>query len=487
MTKLTMSTQPPALKFLFFSEMWERFSFYGIKALLVLYMIKHLSFHDSAAYSVLGAYATFVYSSLIIGGYLTDKFLGSNKGIIFGAILISLGHFSLAFGEGFIFYLGLGLIICGTGFFKGNITSFLGQFYKEHDPRRDSGFTIFYMGINIGGLVAPILCGYLANRYGWHYGFAAAGVGMLLGLLTFLQGNKTFEGKGEPQNDNQVINTLIYSGTILSAPLFALMIQHHEHMNKALPVIGIFTLLYMIKIAINSNAIERANIFTLGLMMIFVLIFLAFWEQIASSLNVFADRYVDRDISFLNIKGFKEIPTAWLQSLNALFILLLAPLLSYVWKSFDDIQCKIYTPFKFVIGFILLGLGFLTFKYAANQAVINGKASLLYIILGYMFYTAGELAMLPIGFSMVSRLAPSNKSSIFMGIWFVGFAFAQHVAATLAKLTAPPQISTEDLSSINGTVLFERLFSHITSFTFATALILAVISIFTLKVFKRVE
>lgn len=485
-SSINTKLQPPALKFLFLSEMWERFSFYGIKALLVLYIIKELSVQDSEAYSILGAYATLVYASLIIGGYITDEFLGFRKGIILGAFLITMGHISLAIGEGAIFYLGLGFIVVGTGFFKGNITSFLGEFYEEHDPRRDAGFTLFYMGINVGGLLAPILCGYLAQRYGWNWGFGLAAIGMIFGLITFTYGNKAFEGKGYLKKEsNLVINKVIYLGSILMALLAGYIIKHNEYVGRALPVIGILVIIYVAGIAIKSGPVERENIATLAIMMFFVLIFLAFWEQIATSLNVFSDRYVDRRINFLDIQGFKEIPTPWLQSLNALFILLLAPIFSWIWEGLNKTKYKVYTPFKFALSFILLGIGFLIFKYSANNAIVNGKCNLIWIISGYLVYTAGELAILPIGYAMVTRLAPKDKKGAFMGVWFIGFSFAQYIAASIAKFTSSPEGQLND--SVQAVSNFAKVFGQISNISFITAFILLLTTIFTIKVFRRIE
>ncbi len=294
---------PRGLLYLFFAELWERFSFYGMRALLVLYMTKHLLFSDEMSFGIYAAYMSLVYVTPLIGGMLADKILGFRKAIVLGGVLMALGHFFLTFETPIFFYSSLSLIIIGNGFFKPNISSFVGKLYADNDSRRDSGFTIFYMGINIGGAVAPLLCAWLAESYGWHYGFVLAGIGMLLGLFVFNRGlnNNVFEQHGlipdrEIYNKKRIgvkTGNLVVVGAFLAIPIFALIVRFYEFEHYLVWVVTLFLILFLASILKKVTESERKKLLVATYFTVLYTLFSAIFEQAGSSLTLFADRSVN--------------------------------------------------------------------------------------------------------------------------------------------------------------------------------------------------
>lgn len=438
--------QPPQLYMLFFAEMWERFSFYGMRALLILYMTKVFLFSDEAAYGVYAAYGALVYATPFIGGLLADKLLGYRKAVTLGAVLMALGHFAMAgpdifhdniFLRDVFFYSALAFLIVGNGFFKPNISSIVGGLYDEGDPRRDSGFTIFYMGVNLGAFLAPLLCGTIGEMVGWAYGFGLAGVGMLAGLLVFWRGQNSLEDNGTPPNTELLkkrylglsLENLVYLLSFLVVPLFALLVYKNDITEWALYIFGPFVLGYLLYIALSSEKVERERMYVILVLIVFSTMFWAFFEQAGSSITLFTDRNVDR----------MGAPTSIFQSVNPLFILLFAPLFSALWTNLAGRNKDLSIPTKFALGIFQLGLGFGVFVIGAMLAGDDGMVGLLFLLLGYLLHTTGELCLSPVGLSMVTKLSPKRVVAMVMGAWFLSSAFAHNVGGAIASLTSTTQ------------------------------------------------
>lgn len=432
---------PRALFTLFFSELWERFSFYGMRALLTLYMIKQLMYADETAYGVYAAYGALVYGTPILGGLIADKLYGFRKAIMLGAVLMALGHFAMAIENEYFFFAALALLVIGNGFFKPNISSLLGKLYEEGDPRRDSGFSIFYMGINVGAFLAPLTCGYLGETYGWHYGFGLAGLGMLAGLLVFWLGRGVFKDEGLPPHPEKLyrplipginLNRLVVIGSLLAVPVFGLLMNKNETLDIVLMVTGVVIIGVLLYDAfVNNEQYGRERIFVILVLFFFHMLFWAFFEQAGSSITLFTERNVDR-----TILG-NEIPTSTFQSVNPMFIILLAPLFSIIWVSLQKLRMNPFTPSKFALGIIQLGLGFGMFVIGGEWfATEQGLVPLIFLILGYLFHTTGELCLSPVGLSMITKLSPARIVGFVMGAWFLSISFAHHIAGLIASQTS---------------------------------------------------
>ncbi|MBX0332049.1 peptide MFS transporter [Pontibacter sp. HSC-14F20] len=485
-----MFGHPKGLFYLFFAELWERFSFYGMRALLVLYMVNNLfeSFanRDEIAIGIYAAYGALVYATPVIGGMIADRLLGYRKAIMLGAVLMALGHFALAIEHPVFFYGSLALLIVGNGFFKPNISTMVGTLYKEGDTRRDAGFTIFYMGINIGAMVAPLICGWLGMTYGWHYGFGAAGVGMLLGLIMFWQGGRSgvFGNNGLPP-EPAVIKERVAGITkeawisilsFLSLPVFGLLLFNgtldlpgfgetvfdgsimHIVMNYILlPVIALVLIYNLVKV----DSVERQRLFVVILLTFFITVFWSFFEQAGSSLTLFAERNVN--LTFMN--------AAQTNSINPFFIILFALPFSAMWVFLSKRRVNPFTPVKFALGIAQLGLGFLIFAWSANYADAEGRVSIWFLILGYMFITTGELFVSPVGLSKVTELSPKKIVAFIMGIWFLSSSFAHYIAGLIAKLTAVSGTEGEAATGMASLLVYTSVFEQIAYVAFGFAVL----------------
>jgi len=437
--------------------MWERFSFYGMKFLLVLYLTKYHLFTDEQGLDVLGAYAGLVYALPVIGGMLADRFLGMRKAVLFGGILLVAGHLGMAF-EGHqasmvngvveqdlfalkVFYFSLALIIVGVGFLKPNISTIVGKLYPENDPRRDSGFTIFYMGINIGSFLATVLCGWLGETYGWGYGFGLAGIGMVIGLITFIWGQKYLEGHAEPPNPEMLrekvlagINreAIIYALAILSLGVIWLLVQHNPVVHTTLNVMFFAFLAWFLWFVITKcNKVERDRMIVLSLLTVFSVVFWALFEQSSASMTLFADRVVDR-----TVVGNWQLTAVQTASLNAMFIFLLAPFFAWLWTFLSKKKLEPNTIAKFGLGILQVGLGFGALVIGANAPDEAGKVGLIWLVLAYLLHTTGELCLSPVGLSAVTKLSVGRVVGVMMGFWFFATAYSELVAAQIAKIAA---------------------------------------------------
>ena len=455
---------PRGLLVCFTTEMWERFSFYGMKYLLLLYLTKYHLFSDSHGLEVLGSYAALVYAMPVIGGLLADRYLGMRKAVVFGGILLVLGHMGMALegeqardeggeilrdeGALQVFYLSLALIVIGVGFLKPNISTIVGKLYGQDDPRRDAGFTIFYMGINLGAFAATLLCGYLGETYGWRYGFGLAGIGMLVGLTTFLMGQRHLHGQAEPHNPAVLREKsplgLSKESTIYVCGLLAViaawqMLQFHGAVGKLLNVMSVVVLLGLgWFITVKCNPIERSRMIVLVILTMSTVVFWALFEQSAASMTLFADRVMDR-----NILGF-ELTASQFGAMNAFFIFLFAPLFAWLWTVLGRRQLEPSTPVKFALGIAQAGLGFGALVVGAASPNEAGLVAGYWMVLAYLLHTTGELCLSPVGLSAVTKLAVPSVVGVMMGSWFLATAYSEFVAAQLAKLAA--------VETVQGTV-----------------------------------
>ena len=429
---------PKGLFVCFATEMWERFSYYGMRALLILYLTKHWEFTDATSYLIYGAYTSLVYIMPVFGGMLADQILGSKKAVTYGAILLVFGHLGMTVESNEqIFYLSLALIVSGVGFLKPNISTMVGALYEEGDPRRDSGFTIFYMGINIGAFTATLLCGYLGEQVGWAYGFGAAGIGMLFGLIIFLWGQKYLEGLAEPPSNKylQKMNGISYESWAYISGIFMVLVtwflvQNSQLVGQLLGGFGaIFIGAWLLYALFRCAPDERDRLIVVGILILFSLIFWALFEQAGSSLNILTDRGVNR-VMF----GW-EVPASMFQSLNAGFIFTIAPLFAMLWIALAKRNMEPSTPIKFSIGIILVGLGFLALVYGMRSSE-GLQTGVFWIILIYLLHTLGELCLSPVGLSSVTKLSPQRIVGFMMGMWFFASAAGNYVAGLIARATA---------------------------------------------------
>ena len=428
MSKLV--NNPRSLSTLFFTEMWERFSYYGMRALLVLYLVNSLNYSESEALHIYAVYTGLVYLTPLIGGYLADRFLGTQKSIFIGGLTMMIGHFLMAFPD--YLYLAIGMLIIGNGYFKPNISSLLGRLYKSNDVRRDSGFSIFYVGINVGAFLAPLVVGYVGETINWHYGFAIAGFGMLAGLIQFYYGQNKIIKEDTTQQSRKLKSAdwgLITIISIINIPLILLILEVNEVINNyffeiflALVTFISFYLLTRKKQLLSAKE-DLKKIVYIGVLSIFVIFFWVGFEQAGGSLTLFANNSVDR-----NFLGF-IIPASFFQSINPLIIILIGPMIANFWLRVDRGKSNINTPQKMGLGLLLLAGGFFLITLVNNSS--DSAISLWWLVGVYFLHTLGELCLSPIGLSMVSKVSPRKIASLMMGFWFLSSAVANFMAGKL--------------------------------------------------------
>ncbi|MBX7514043.1 peptide MFS transporter [Qipengyuania sp. GH38] len=436
---------PKGLFLLFMAEMWERFSYYGMRALLIFYLVQHWLFSDSEASVIYGAYTALVYITPVVGGYLADQYIGQRKAVLFGAVLLTFGHFFMAFeGSGGqadpminVFWLALALIIVGSGFLKANISVIVGQLYSRTDLRRDPAYTIFYMGINVGAATASIICGYLGQTYGWQYGFGLAGFGMLLGLVFFVLGKPLLLGKGEPKDPSKIKGGKewgIYGAGLAMVALCWAAIQYQEMVGYVLGAFGGGLVLYVLFTAVTKlPSEERDRIFAAMFLILTSIVFWALFEQAGSSLNLFTDRHVDT----------QGVNASMFQSINAIYIVLLAPLFAMLWQGLARKGAEPSTPLKFGLAVIQVGLGFLVLVWGAESVGVNVPTPVIFIFLIYLLHTTGELCLSPVGLSAMNRLSPAHMASLIMGTWFFASATGNFAAGLIAAATGAEGVGEE--------------------------------------------
>jgi proton-dependent oligopeptide transporter, POT family len=548
---------PRGLIILFFTEMWERFSYYGMRGLLILYLTQHFLFSDERSTIMYGAYTALVYVMTIIGGTLADRYLGSRKAVTFGAILLVLGHFGMAFegsgsrqimtynggeyqltlngrggdadqiiisdqGESLIsfsegatnllianpvvvglpgsiptdsyslhietdtfylniLYLSLALIIAGVGFLKANISTIVGSLYGFGDARRDSGFTIFYMGINLGAFLSSILCGYLGIVYGWKYGFGLAGIGMLFGLIIFLIYQDWLEGKAEPPSIEKLkekvlgpvnVEQMCYL-TGLGIIIISLLLVMNAHLvdESYVGLLGIVIFVLLITYAfVRCEGVERDRMLA-GIYFILAQIpFWALFEQAGSSLNLFTDRLVDRTMF-----GW-SVPAPVFQSLNAMFIVLFAPILAWLWITLAKRNLNPSTPVKFAIGVFLAGLGFLSLVAGMRASGDDGMTAVYFIFLIYWVHTMGELMVSPVGLSAVTKLAPPQAVGMTMGAWFLYSGLSNYLAGVIASTTGAETIGGQLSDTAAAKATYAEVYLQVGYIAMGIAIVMLIIS-----------
>jgi len=474
MSNTANTGHPKGLYLLFVTEMWERFSYYGMRALFVLFMTKALLFDKELGSQIYGSYTGLVYLTPLIGGYMADRFWGNRKSIIIGGILMAIGQLFMFFAGTFfqevdlaslLMYVGLAFLIFGNGFFKPNISTMVGQLYPEGDSRVDSAFTIFYMGINLGAFIAPLLCGYLGdtgNAADFRWGFLAACVGMCISLFLFI----TFKNKyvvtpdgqqiGEKPNQDRTVNAtgepevkastnlmLIWAG--VWAVLFSLF-----YFVIDLDLIGSF--IFSLTIAApgfiisdpSLSSIEKTRIWVIYIIAFFVIFFWAAFEQAGASLTYFAEEQTNRELL-----GYK-VPASYFQSINALAIVIFAPIFVWLWGFLGKKKMEPASPFKQALGLFLLAVGYLVIAFGVQGLQPGVKVSMIWLVSLYTIHTLGELCLSPIGLSMVNKLAPAKFASLLMGVWFLSTSAANKFAGTLSGLYPEPVVAVATVQSLEA-------------------------------------
>lgn len=451
----TFLGHPRALVVLFLVEMWERFSYYGMRALLIFYLTRHFLFSDADAAGIYAAYVSLVYITPVIGGALADRYLGAGRAIVLGGLLLVAGHLGMAIEgpaadeaggavqrDGFYlqtFYLSLSLIVMGVGFLKANISTLVGELYSRDDTRRDGAYTLYYMGINLGAFLGAIFCGVLLEWGGFSWGFGAAGVGMLVGLAIFVGGRGLFQGRDEPRHPQRLRAALlpglrtdmaIYLGAFVGVGIVWWLLQHRLVVGGLLATTLLAMAAFVVGYAFfRCAAAERDRLLVALLLMSYQVVFWSLFEQTGSSLNLLADRNVDRVVFGL------EIPAATFQSVNAFFILLLAPLFGFGWTWLARRGLEPSTPMKFALSLIQLGGGFLVLVYGAGLAAGPSEVALIWLVLLYLLHTTGELCISPVGLSMTTRLSTPAIVGTMMGCWFLVSAAGNYVSGMIAAMT----------------------------------------------------
>ena len=548
---------PKGLAILFFTEMWERFSYYGMRALLVLYLTQHFLFSDERSSVMYGAYTALVYVMTIIGGTLADRYLGSRKAVTFGAILLVLGHFGMAFeGQGSkeiltyqgqeyqvtldgrggdanqiiisdngqsmisfndgatqmliadpaavglpasidtsayetriereqifvnILYLSLALIIAGVGYLKANISTIVGSLYGIGDKRRDSGFTIFYMGINLGAFSSSLACGYLGIVYGWQYGFGLAGFGMLIGLLIFLWGQKFLGGRADPPSEEKLkekvlgpinVELACYLAGIGIIAVAMLLVKNAELIpDWFVGSLGIAIFLFLVAYAFSKlMGDERKRMFAAIYFVIAQMPFWALFEQAGSSLTLFTDRLVDRSMFGISV------PTPVFQSLNAGFIVIFAPIMAWLWIWLEKRHLNPSTPVKFAMGVFMAGLGFLALVAGMKAGGNTGLTAVGFIFLIYWIHTMGELMLSPVGLSVVTKMAPARVVGMTMGSWFLYSGLSNYLAGVIARTTGAETMGGQLTDVAAAKAVYMQVYTQVGFIAMGIALFMLLIS-----------
>ena len=431
---------PRGLSTLFFTEMWERFSYYGMRALLILFMVDAVdkggfAMGEAEAGAIYGLYTFGVYALALPGGWIADRLLGKRVSVLWGGIIIALGHYTLVIENQTTFYVGLALIAIGTGLLKPNVSAIVGDLYDDKGARRDAGFSIFYMGINIGAFLGPILCSELAKAKGWHWGFGIAGVGMTLAIVQYVLGRRHLEGAGELPEESRSPEKLaqakkglligIAAFAVAALAIFSLGVTVEQFANATSYVVTALAVLYFGCVIgfVCKGSLEKQRVLLIALLFVGAACFWSGFEQAGTVMNLFAEDYTDR-----NVFG-REIAAGTLQAINPLFIIILAPVVGMLWQKLGERSPSI--GLKFGSGLILLGVGFLVMMWA-SQHIDDGQVGMRWLVACYFFHTVGELVLSPVGLSAVTKLSPERLVSQMMGTWFMGAALGNLIAGLVA-------------------------------------------------------
>lgn len=466
--------QPKVLRYFFLTEVWERFGFYTIQTLLVLYMASALGFSDSKSYTIIGEFTALAYIMPLLGGYLADRVLGYRFSIVLGGILLCAGYALLGiFSKNIL--VGLSLVIMGNGLFKPNISSFLGQFYDENDPRRDSGYTLFYIGINIGGLVAPLLGGFIQQWFGWYTCFAVASIGLIIGVLTFKMSYPLLQNKGFSPRYPNITNLpkLLLSKPHISLGLIAIIAVIFTLMNfptittNLLDIVGVILIIGLIILAIKQHSLERKHMIVLIVMLLFSVIFWGLFFQMYFSVNLFTERAVNRTI------GTFTIPTSAIIALESTFIVIFGPIFAFAWQHMNPKKRFMTTPFKFAYGILFIALAFELLAYVIQHANSGTPVNVAWMILFYALFVIAELFLSPIGLSMVTTLSPAKYVGLMMGVWFITLGYGGALSGFLAQEANVPEaiITLADQMQI-----YKHAFQHFANFGFIAFAVLFIMA-----------
>lgn len=465
---------PKQLWYLFLTEMWERFCFYGLRGMLVVFMVSQLSIADKDANLQYGAIQAFIYAFTFIGGLFADKILGFRKSLFWGGILMVAGSFIIAASPTEFFYIGTCFTIVGTGFFKPNISTMVGELYRTGDPRRDAGFGLFYSGINIGALLGGFVCVYLGKYHSWSLAFGAAGVVMIIGLLTFVFTQRTMGPIGLsplralPAGKRKTYEIAVFLGSLAVMPLILLMVQKTEYTDYFMYIIGPVTLIYLVYEMLKLSAAERNKMIAALVFIVFSVLFWAFFEQSGGSLSLFALNNLKH-----NLLGFNADPNVINNTVNSLFVIIFSIVFGLLWIWMAKKKIEPNSVVKFGLGFLFLGGAFYVFYATKFFADENGMTSLNVFTLGYLVITFGELCLSPIGLSLMTKLSPKKLWGVMMGMWFLASAYGQYVAGLLGAGIAE---AGEDASAYDKMLTYTDGYKQLGIYALIAGVILILIS-----------
>lgn len=451
---------PKQLWYLFFSEMWERFCFYGMRGMLVIFMVNHLSMDEEVANLQYGATQAWVYAFTFIGGLFADKILGLRKSLFWGGILMIIGSIILAIDPKSLFFTGIGFTIVGTGFFKPNISSMVGQLYRENDPRRDAGFSFFYMGVNLGALIGGYICIAVAEgslwqsivpeHLRWNVGFGFAALVMIISLLTFTKTQKSLANIGLTPlahlevSRKKLLENLTYLGSILVIPIVIIMVGNTVYTDYFMYAIGPISILYLLYEMRNFSKVENKKLLAALVFILFSIVFWAFFEQSGGSLSLFAANNLNNSVA-----GITLSPNGVNNSANSFFVIAFAALVGLVWLWLSKRKIEPNTIIKFGLAFLFLAGGFWIFYYTKFFADASGRTSLNLFTFGWFIITFGELCLSPIGMSAMTKLSPQKTQAVIMGMWFLASAYGQYFAGILGANIAKASKNASNLEKLN--------------------------------------
>ena len=486
---------PKQLWYLFFSEMWERFCFYGMRGMLVVFMVNHLSMDEEVANLQYGATQAWVYAFTFIGGLFADKILGLRKSLFWGGILMIIGSIILAIDPKSLFFTGIGFTIVGTGFFKPNISSMVGQLYKENDPRRDAGFSFFYMGVNLGALIGGYICIAVAEgslwqsivpeHLRWNVGFGFAALVMIISLLTFTKTQKSIASIGLSPlahlevSRKRLLENITYLGSILVIPIVIIMVGNTVYTDYFMYAIGPISILYLLYEMRNFSLVENKKLIAALVFILFSIVFWAFFEQSGGSLSLFAANNLNNTVA-----GVELSPNGVNNSANSFFVIAFAALVGLVWLWLSKRKIEPNTIIKFGLAFLFLAGGFWIFYYTKFFADASGRTSLDLFTFGWFIITFGELCLSPIGMSAMTKLSPQKTQAVIMGMWFLASAYGQYFAGILGANIAKASKNATNLEKLNT---YADGYYQLAIYALIAGLILILISPFVKKLMQDVK
>lgn len=477
---MTTIKQPKALYNIFLTEMWERFSYYGITALLILYINKSFNLSKDDVYSIYGAYGALVYMTPLLGGYISDKWLGAYHSVLLGAALIVVGHFVVAVPDSrhLFFYLGLAIVIVGTGFFTPSINACLGQLYKTNDVRRDGGFTLAYMGRNFGTILAPLICAYVAAKYDWRYAFVLAGIGMIIGMKNFASAKNLLSEKSFVHVSKSKMLLVFWISLFATLAAFLLMLLPNW-VGYVLFMVAISVVVVLIRLLISVSITIRKRMIATLLLTAFYVVFMVLLQQSGGALNLFTEDYVRKEFFQFHLE------TGMFQSVEPLALVLLTPLFIGFWAKMGEKGIVIADGVKFALGLSIMASSFFLLAYGMQFSDDNGQISMLWINLAYLLQAMGELFIGPIGLAMVSNLIPNNWLGLFMGVWVLAQSIANFLAAKMGAILTPNIEASSAKAMISSSHIYQSAFIKLGCIGFFFALILLIISPWIVKLINE--